>query len=109
MGNKLPQFPKVTLVLGAAMVTLLCLPCPTHAQSSTSSLRKTVRLFRPRKTGRVPKAMTSHAGTWHDLISFSIAIAKLPNKFAKRRPCSTTRSSCKAILSSMHIFRKTRA
>jgi hypothetical protein len=37
MGNKLPQFPKITLVLGTAVVTLLCRPCPTHAQSSTTS------------------------------------------------------------------------
>jgi hypothetical protein len=36
MGNKLPRFPKVTFVLGAAMGTLLCLPCPTRAQSSAT-------------------------------------------------------------------------
>jgi hypothetical protein len=34
MSDKLPRFQKVTLVLGVATVTLLCLPCPTHAQSS---------------------------------------------------------------------------
>jgi hypothetical protein len=34
MGNKLSRFRKSTLVLGAATVTLLCVPCPTHAQSS---------------------------------------------------------------------------
>jgi hypothetical protein len=37
MSNKLPQFPKVTLVVGAATVTLLCFPGPTHAQSSAVS------------------------------------------------------------------------
>jgi hypothetical protein len=35
MNIKLPRFPKTTLVLGAATVTLLWLPCPVHAQSST--------------------------------------------------------------------------
>ena len=33
MDNKLRRFQKVTFVLGVATVTLLCLPCPTHAQS----------------------------------------------------------------------------
>ena len=35
MDNKLPRFQKVTLVLGAAIVTLICRPCLMHAQSST--------------------------------------------------------------------------
>ena len=35
MDNKLPRFQKVTLVLGATMITLLCRPFPMHAQSST--------------------------------------------------------------------------
>jgi hypothetical protein len=36
MNNKLPRFQKVNFVLGAAMGTLLCLPGPMHAQSSTT-------------------------------------------------------------------------
>src|ERR1700678_3375830 len=43
MDNKLPRFQKVTFVLGAAMGTLLFLPCPTHAQSSTTQDRQTVQ------------------------------------------------------------------
>ena len=43
MGKKRLRFPKVTLVLNAAtatLATLLCLPCPTHAQSSASQDRQ---------------------------------------------------------------------
>jgi hypothetical protein len=36
MCNKAARFPKTTLVLGAAVVTLLCLPCAMHAQSTTT-------------------------------------------------------------------------
>ena len=36
MDNKLPRCQKATLVLGAAIVTLLCRPFPMHAQSSTT-------------------------------------------------------------------------
>jgi hypothetical protein len=43
MGNKLLRFRKVTLVLGAATVTLLCVPCPTHAQSSAPQDRQAVQ------------------------------------------------------------------
>jgi hypothetical protein len=42
MDNKRPRFQKATLALGAAMVTL-CLPCATHAQSSTPQDRQTVQ------------------------------------------------------------------
>jgi hypothetical protein len=38
MDKELPRFQKETLVLGAAMVTLLCLPGPTFAQSSTTQV-----------------------------------------------------------------------
>ena len=41
MDNKLLRFPKVTLVLGAA--TLLCVSCPTHAQSSAPQDRQAVQ------------------------------------------------------------------
>ena len=51
MGNKLPQFPKVTLALGAAMVTFLCLPYPTHAQSSATSATQTVSASQDRQAG----------------------------------------------------------
>jgi hypothetical protein len=40
MSDKLPRFQKVTLVLGVATVTVLCLPCPTHAQSSAPQDRQ---------------------------------------------------------------------
>jgi hypothetical protein len=43
MDNKLRRFPRVTLFLGAATVTLLCLPCPTHAQSSAPQDRQDVQ------------------------------------------------------------------
>ena len=43
MGKKLPRFSKVTFVLGAAMVTLLCVPCPTHAQSTAPQDRQGVQ------------------------------------------------------------------
>jgi hypothetical protein len=35
MVNKLPRSHKATVVLGAATVMMLCLPCSTHAQAST--------------------------------------------------------------------------
>jgi hypothetical protein len=37
MRNRLRRFQKLTLVLGAAAVTFLCVPCPAHAQSSAST------------------------------------------------------------------------
>ncbi len=43
MGNKLLRFQRVTLVLGAATVTLLCVPCATHAQSSAPQDRQAVQ------------------------------------------------------------------
>ncbi len=43
MMNKLPRFQKTTLVLGAATVTLLCLPCPMRAQSSAPQDRQAVQ------------------------------------------------------------------
>jgi hypothetical protein len=43
MGNKLRRFQKVTFVLGVATVTLLCLPCPTHAQASAPQDRQGVQ------------------------------------------------------------------
>ena len=42
MGNKLRRFHKLTLVLGAATVTLLCVPCPVYAQSSPQQDRQAV-------------------------------------------------------------------
>jgi hypothetical protein len=42
MRNRLRRFQKLTLVLGAAAVTFLCVPCPVHAQSSTSQDRQAV-------------------------------------------------------------------
>src|ERR1700733_832011 len=46
MRKKLPRFSKETLVVGAAMVTL-CLPCPTHAQSSASQDQQAVQTSAP--------------------------------------------------------------
>ena len=43
MDNKLPRFRKATFVLGAAAMTLLCLPCFMHAQSSAPQDRPTVQ------------------------------------------------------------------
>ena len=43
MGNKLLRFQRVTLVLGAATVTLLCVPCATHAQSFAPQDRQAVQ------------------------------------------------------------------
>jgi hypothetical protein len=43
MGNKLLRFQRVTLVLGAATVTLLFVPCPTHAQSSAPQDRQAIQ------------------------------------------------------------------
>jgi hypothetical protein len=43
MGNKLRRFQKVTFVLGVATVTLLCLPCPTHAQASAPQDQQAVQ------------------------------------------------------------------
>ncbi len=40
MDNKRPRFRKATFVLGAATMTLLCFPCPTHAQSSAPQDRQ---------------------------------------------------------------------
>jgi len=42
MRNRLRRFQKLTLVLGAAAVTFLCVPSPVHAQSSTSQDRQAV-------------------------------------------------------------------
>ena len=47
MGTKLPRFSKVTLVLGAAMGTLLYLPSSTYAQSSTPAERQAVQTSTP--------------------------------------------------------------
>jgi|ERR1700722_10707980 len=74
MNNKLPRFQKVTFVLGAAMVTLLCVPCLTHAQSSTTQDRQAV-----------PSDDITRRDL-RDLTNFSIDIAKLPTNFAKRLP-----------------------
>ena len=43
MDNKLRRFQKVTLFLGVATMTLLCLPCSTHAQSSVPQDRQAVQ------------------------------------------------------------------
>jgi hypothetical protein len=42
MRNRLRRFQKLTFVLGAAAVTFLWVPCPVHAQSSTSQDRQAV-------------------------------------------------------------------
>ncbi len=52
MENKLPRFRKATLVLGAATVTLFCLPCPTHAQSSAPQDRPAVAAPQDRQAGQ---------------------------------------------------------
>ena len=43
MGKKLSRLPKATLVLGAATMTLVCLPYPTRAQSSAPEDRQAVQ------------------------------------------------------------------
>ena len=65
MDNKRPRFQKATLVLGAATVTLLCLPCPTHAQSSAPQDRPTVQQDRQPAT-----AVPSDDITRRDLARF---------------------------------------
>ena len=66
MNNKLPRFQKVTFVLGAAMGTLLFLPCPTHAQSSTTQDRQTVQSSTPQDR----QAVQSDDITRRDLARF---------------------------------------
>jgi hypothetical protein len=85
MNNKLPRFQKVTFVLGAAMVTLLCVPCLTHAQSSTTQDRQAVQTSTPQDRQAVPSDDITRRDL-RDLTNFSIDIAKLPTNFAKRLP-----------------------
>src|SRR3984957_14629310 len=85
MNNKLPRFQKVTFVLGAAMVTLLCVPCLTQAQSSTTQDRQAVQTSTPQDRQAVPSDDITRRDL-RDLTNFSIDIAKLPTNFAKRLP-----------------------
>jgi hypothetical protein len=65
MGKNLPRFSKVTFVLGAAMVTLLCLPCTTQAQSSALQDRQAVQ-----SQGQDRQAAQSDDITRRDLARF---------------------------------------
>ena len=79
MGNKLLRFQRVTLVLGAATVTLLCVPCATHAQTSASQDRQGVQ--------RDSENRDNDRRDVANFDRFLMIIVKLPNRFAKIRPC----------------------
>ena len=73
MDNKLLRFPKVTLVLGAATLTLLCLPFPTYAQSSVPQDRQAVQVPQDRQAVQVPQDRQAVQGddiTRRDLARF---------------------------------------
>jgi hypothetical protein len=69
MGKKLLRFQNATLVFGAATVSLLCVPCLTHAQSSNQQAQPMTEQAQP-STQQDRQAMPSDDITRRDLARF---------------------------------------